>query len=410
MPPEELWEPPSAAVGELIRALAGRMQAAAPSIVDELWSASQRGALDHAVAEDPVLAELDRRINHANFTRWVVANIDRPGRRVPPVDSPETLKYARDLVLRGLGADDLGSWRAAQRVSWNWWLDACFAATSDQRQLRELVEISANSMTTFVDDSIAALAAHVDEAQSELALGPHVQRLSTVQLLLQGAPIARDRAEAQLGYALTGHHLAGIVWVDAEDSIQGLELAAERVMRACGVERRLTLVAGIATLWIWMPVNRVPDRTELEEAIATIPGVRLVLGRSGSDVSGFRRSHLDAIASQRLLARLGSLQRVTRYPDVQLISLLTADLAEADHFVADTLGELATADPVLQKTVRVFVAEQFNSSKTADKLFAHRNTIDRRLARADELLPCPLAQNPTAVDAALALLELRASR
>jgi DNA-binding PucR family transcriptional regulator len=96
-----------------------------------------------------------------------------------------------------------------------------------------------------------------------------------------------------------------------------------------------------------------------------------------------------------------------RFEDVQLISLLTSDVAEAQLFIADTLGALASADRVLRHTVRVFIAEQFNTSKAAEKLFAHRNTIDRRLARVDELLPRPLAQNPIAVDTALALVELR---
>ncbi|MBC2897150.1 hypothetical protein [Rhodococcus sp. 4CII] len=85
---------------------------------------------------------------------------------------------------------------ASQRVVWNWWLKGCFDTTENGDDLRELVEISANSLTAHFDDSRAAVSAHVGEVRTELARGPLIQRLATVQLLLRGAPIARDRAEA----------------------------------------------------------------------------------------------------------------------------------------------------------------------------------------------------------------------
>ncbi|MFJ9614097.1 helix-turn-helix domain-containing protein [Streptomyces noursei] len=92
------------------------------------------------------------------------------------------------------------------------------------------------------------------------------------------------------------------------------------------------------------------------------------------------------------------------------MDLLTADLGQADQFVSTTLGELSTADPVLRHTVSTFLNVGFNVSHTAEKLFAHRNTIDRRLARARALLPRPLEQDAVSVAAALMLVELRQDR
>ncbi|MFI8510093.1 helix-turn-helix domain-containing protein [Streptomyces sp. NPDC085460] len=116
---------------------------------------------------------------------------------------------------------------------------------------------------------------------------------------------------------------------------------------------------------------------------------------------------MDAAAAQRLLARIGSPRQVVRYEDVHLVDLLTADLSQAEHFVAGTLGDLATADPVLQRTVRTYVAEGYSISNTADRLFAHRNTIDRRLTKARTMLPRPLDHDPTSIAVALMLVELR---
>ncbi|WP_227981114.1 PucR family transcriptional regulator [Nocardia spumae] len=413
--PEKVWEAtvdaeeqqPSQRVRELFRTAATKMQDHVAEIADEMWAAGQRNLGERALAENPYLAEIDRLFVRSTLAHWLIANIDDPGCRVAPKMIPDTRHYARDLALRGLDVNDVEAWRAAQRVGWSAWLGFCFDATDDKEELRQLVEISVNSLGTYIDDSMATVVAYIDEVRTELAQGPETERMATVQLLLRGAPITRPRAEAQLGYALTGHHVAAILWADTHDQLVGIEEAAERVMRATGAARRLTLVAGTATLWTWMPVRSAPSPGDLDQIVSDLPNVRIAVGRPERDVHGFRRSHLDAAAAQALLTRLRSGCRAVRFEDVQLITLLTNDLAEARQFVADTLGELATAEQVLRDTARVFIAEQFNTSKTADRLFAHRNTIDRRLARVDELLPRPLAHNPAAVDTALALVELQ---
>ncbi|WP_316767759.1 helix-turn-helix domain-containing protein [Streptomyces sasae] len=54
-----------------------------------------------------------------------------------------------------------------------------------------------------------------------------------------------------------------------------------------------------------------------------------------------------------------------------------------------------------------YLSEQCSSTRTAERLFTHRNTVLRRLARADDLLPRPLADNVTAVAAALEVARWR---
>jgi DNA-binding PucR family transcriptional regulator len=57
--------------------------------------------------------------------------------------------------------------------------------------------------------------------------------------------------------------------------------------------------------------------------------------------------------------------------------------------------------------VRTYIREQCNASRTAERLYTHRNTVLRRLARADELLPRPLAEDVIGVGAALEVLRWR---
>jgi DNA-binding PucR family transcriptional regulator len=92
---------------------------------------------------------------------------------------------------------------------------------------------------------------------------------------------------------------------------------------------------------------------------------------------------------------------------VQLVELLTGEPTQADEFLVDTLGGLLHAEADTQQTVLTYVRELGSTSRTAERLYTHRNTVLRRLARADELLPRPLAENVVGVAAALEVLRWR---
>ena len=141
-----------------------------------------------------------------------------------------------------------------------------------------------------------------------------------------------------------------------------------------------------------------------------MPDVRIAIGPAANGVDGFRRSHFDAITTQQLMARLRSPQQIALFTDVQLVALITADTDRAAEFVKHTLGDLESAGTELQDTVRTFVDEQCNASRAATRLYTHRNTLLRRLARADELLPRPLAESSVNVAVALDVLRWRGNR
>jgi DNA-binding PucR family transcriptional regulator len=117
-----------------------------------------------------------------------------------------------------------------------------------------------------------------------------------------------------------------------------------------------------------------------------------------------RRSHLHALATQRLMHRMPGDLRLASYEDVQLVALSAQDEEGTAEFVARTLGRLATADPELRETLRVYVREEFSASRAARALFAHRNTVLNRLTRARELLPAPLEGRGLQVGLALEIV------
>ena len=376
--------------------------------IEELHAAALGGERMRQVAEDPVLAAATRRANLANLLHWAAANVQHPGRRVPASTGPEVLEAARDMVRRGLDSSGLDAYRRGQAVAWRRWMEICFELTSDPAALRVLLDVSALSIGTFIEDTVAAVSERMAAEHAELTRGAHAERRAAVTLLLEGAPIGRARAEARLGYGLTGPHTAAIVWTGSGTAASdSLEAAAEAVMRAAGSDRRLTVVASAASLWVWVPSATLPGTGELTAALSAHPDVRVAVGRPGGDVDGFRRSHLDAATTQRMVDRLTSRQQVARYQDVQLVALLTSEPAQAEEFLADTLGGLLHADGDTRAAVLTYVRELGSTSRTAERLYTHRNTVLRRLARADELLPRPLAQDPVGVAAALQALHWR---
>jgi DNA-binding PucR family transcriptional regulator len=401
------WKRPSPPVRELIRRCAQITVNARPEWLEELDDAVL-GA-NPAIAADPELAAAVSRSNLANLLFWATANVRDPGAPVSPNAGPEPMTVARELVRRGLDAYALDAYRVGEGVAWRRLMEIVFELTSDPAELHEFLDVCSRSISAFVDATLAAIAAQIDLERDELTRGTHAERRETVALILDGAPIPRQRAEGRLGYALTGPHTAAVIWSDDQGGdLARLDGAAEAFGHAAGAGRLLSVLASAATRWAW--VAGAVDTDALRRSVSTMPDVRIAIGPTANGVDGFRRSHFDAITTQQLMARLHSPQQIALFTDVQLVALITADTDRAAEFVNHTLGDLETAGTELQDTVRTFVEEQCNASRAAKRLYTHRNTLLRRLARADELLPRPLAESSVEVAVALDVLRWRGNQ
>ncbi|BBZ03167.1 hypothetical protein MCHIJ_26040 [Mycolicibacterium chitae] len=359
------------------------------------------------IAADPELAAAVSRSNRANLLFWATANIRDPGAPVAPNTGPEPMAIARELVRRGYDAYALDAYRVGQGVAWRRLMEIAFESTTEPTELHELLDVCSRSIGAFVDATLAAIAAQIDSEREELTHGTHAERRETIALLLDGAPITRQRAEARLGYRLTGSHTAAVVWTDdPTGDMTRLDRAVEAIGAGVGGARPLSVLASAATRWVWVPSTRL-DVAGLAAAIDAVPDVRVAVGSTGAGLDGFRRSHLDALTTQRMLARLHSPRRVAVFADIELVALITADADRATAFIQHTLGSFEHAGDELQESVRVFVHEQCNASRAAARLYTHRNTLLRRLTRADELLPRPLAAHTVNVAVALDVLRWR---
>ncbi len=402
------WQRPSDRIAELIRTGIERMLAEPASGIFEAVDAASLPEHSAEVAEDPTLLAAFKRTNRAMIMHWAESNLRDPGGEVSAYFGQEAESLVRDLVRRGLDAQALEPFRAGQNAAWEAWMALAFSLTDDAGELRELLEVSARSIFAYVDATMRATVDAVNREREQLTRASSAERLETLTLVLDGAPIDLARVSRRLGYAFDRTHLAAIAWSeDAGGGEAALERVAAKLAEACGAERALTAPATSAALWAWVAVGGEPDTGGLERLLDELGDVRVALGSPADGIDGFRSSHADAFATQRLVAQLGSERRLVRYEEIKVVSLLTQDPERARAFVTETLGELEAAPPVLRETLRVYLRAQSNATRAAEQLFAHRNTIVARLARAEELLPRPLAECALDVSVALEVLHWR---
>lgn len=405
---EEAWPSPSPAAAELIRAVIGRLLADPEPLLEAVAAAVLGARRTEQTADAEVTAAI-RASNRVNMTHWAAATMEDPGARVAPYLGPETVTIAREIVRRGLDDTTLEAYRVAQNLVWQHYMRTAFALSDDHATLAEALEVSSRSIFTFIDDTLAALHAEMDNERALVADRTHTELAEVVNLILEGAPIAIERASRRLRYELEREHLAAIVWSEGVGmrDLGELEAAAEAVSRASGGGVPLTVVANASTLWTWFAAPAGAQAADLEAARrgARPPaGVRVALGTPGFGIDGFRRSHLQALTTQRLMRRMPDPAAFAAYAEVRLVALAAEDEARVGEFVTATLGRLARADPALRETVRTYAREDFSVARTARALFTHRNTVQGRLRRAETLLPVRLAGHGLEVGLALEIV------
>ena len=400
------WEDhPSPAAAELLREAARFLLEHSHELVDEVDRAVT-AAFPDRLREDVTIAAEAAASTRANILHWASARSAIPAPASRPTSSPEVLGIARVGVRRGEDQMLLGTYHAGQNVVWRYSMQLLVRAVvgRGRRCGRPLTLQRARCSTSSTTRSRRSRSRSSGSGPSSRA-GTHAERLEVVNLILEGAPITSERASTRLRYDLRRRHTAAIVWTDPGSEDTGeLDGAAEALARAAGAERPLTVIASSSSRWVWFMAPDDADPDAVRAAIEDVPRVRVALGFPAAGIEGFRRSHLDAVATQRLMYNVPGAMRVARYADVQLVALAAQDVDRAGEFVARTLGDLASASPELRNTVRTYIDEQFSASRAARALFAHRNTVLDRLQRAEQLLPAGLEGRGVEVGLALEIV------
>ena len=384
-------------------------RAAAEALADgemfEYMTDKSIAALVPGILRDPTLTASMQSTTRGLVTHWLGQVLVDPGVPVRPAQLRTTIGYVHDVHRRGLDTPAMTTYHTAHNLAWHHWMLRCFGMTDDIVELRELLEYSDRSISAFMLTTMADVGRAMREQRWVFDDIGNAERLTSVEQILNGTVTDIDAATTHLAHDFRRYQTAAVFWHDPSLAAGAdLRPAAESAARAADLGRPLIVVASAVSLWAWYSTPTIPNLQEMADGAHDHPDVRVAVGSTTRGLAGFRQSHIDALATQRLMYRAPAELGWATYDDVQVATLVSADVPGAHEFVARTLGTLATADPELHATLRMYLREDASAARTARVLHTHRNTVINRLARAEALLPSGLRGNGLTVALALEII------
>jgi hypothetical protein len=346
---------------------------------------------------DGVLGEVDdqrlddwRRSLQSNLERMATLWLrgESPEEVVLP---PQSVDYATRLVHRGVPVEEaLRASRFALMYLWDWF--AGVLIESKEPDVDKMLRVWTREYLLYVNRWTESYLTYYSQEFSRWNRSAATLRRATVDALLGERRIALDLASHRLGYELQRRHLAVVAWTDASiqssHALRDLETSVAKATEALGCARPLVVSEGTNELWAWASVRGDVDELAVT-ADCVASGVFLSLGRPRAGLEGFRTSHVQASEAARLARMAGRTDPVTRYRDVEAISLLSSDIDRLRAFVTGSLGALAQADEgtePLRATLLIYLDSGRSRTHTAGRLGVHQNTVTYRLNRIQDLL------------------------
>lgn len=248
----------------------------------------------------------------------------------------------------------------------------------------------------------AEYVAELDRRQNQA----RAERAEVVRDLLAGTRIPISRAERVLRHRLSGTQIAFVCWT--HDRSVHLERHTRLVATALGSAHCLLMADGPLAFWGWVASAGKPDRLLREqfgEWRRLEEPVHLTVGAPHDGTIGFRLTHLEAVRARRIVEISASPPpSLTLFSDVALVDALSQDLEVARLFVRAQLGDLAR-DTVRAAEERsallAFLDSQGSLVAAAHSLNLHRNTVLKRVRRAEARRGAPATAQVAELHAAL---------
>jgi len=315
------------------------------------------------------------------------------------------LAFAHHLAREGVGLPAiLRSYRLGQEALFARAAELALEDPAAEEPITALARIGALSFR-FADGAMSDVAEEYETQRELFIRGTLAQRAATLQALLAGRAVDVAAAERTLGHRLDGRHIAIVAWsIDPERDAEAVAAAARDLVRAVGEGRPLVVADTPAEATMWTTPRASPPVAELATTLPS--GIRAAIGRPASGVDGFAATKRQADLARSAVAHDGP--AVTVYDDVALAAVLLRDRDAATAFALDELGDLAArtrAAAELRETLSAFYATGHDQSRTAAALGVHRNTVAKRLRRAEAAVGRPITSRPRELEAALVIAE-----
>ncbi|MEI4274191.1 helix-turn-helix domain-containing protein [Klenkia sp. LSe6-5] len=266
---------------------------------------------------------------------------------------------------------------------------ACQQLVPDDERVEVMQQVS-ERLFDYIDEFAGSMAAEFVIERDRWVTSAAAAREEAVRALIEG----HDHVPSAIpDYDLTRAHVGLLLWFDpvrSDADTAELQRAALEVLRYWDCTHTLVVPIGRARLWAWGSRRSLPDRLRVGAHKPDRPDVAMAYGSPGAGLAGFRRTHQEALAAERIHKPAQPEYRwATSYAQVEIAALLTDDLPAAAAFLRRHLGPLA-ADTApardLRRTLLAYLEHGNSPHLAAQRLHVSRNTVNYRIKRVEELL------------------------
>ncbi len=323
-------------------------------------------------------------------------------------------EYARRLAQRGVPiAALLRAYRIGSARFEDWCLQELGRQTDSAAVVSEAGLRIARVLASYIDHVSEELVSSYESEKENWLRNQSAARAARVRALLSGEQVDVSSSEAMLGYRLRQHHLGVVTWITGApgggDALGRLEqVTAEIAAKARCEGRPIFIPQDEFSAWAWLPLGARHDIAWPElsaRGIGPADRIRFAFGEPGLGLAGFRRTHQQAQGAQAVALAAGpSGQVVTSFGEVAPLALMSGSIELLQAWATETLGALADDDENharLRDTLRVFLQENGSYKTTAERLMLHKNTVQYRVRKAEEILQRPIVQNRLHIELAL---------
>jgi hypothetical protein len=204
-----------------------------------------------------------------------------------------------------------------------------------------------------------------------------------------------------LDYDFDAWHV-GMILIGGNPAVTG-RLLAERLGCAS-----LQVARDEETAWVWLGAKQGPTRDLARFLVENTPaGVSVATGEPRRGLGGWRLTHREAqVALQVMLRRP---RKVMRGKDVVLLAGVLRDetlvRSLLDNYLAPLEGDGDSGRAIFD-TLRAYISSGGNAAATAASVGITRQTVQRRIRRAEECIGQPLHSCQAALEVALQIEEL----
>lgn len=408
----ELDRPESAAAWALVAPpLAERLRAGAGELAVAMRERI-RSELPELLAS-PDEEEINRASNESNLllvADLLEAGADPTAARLPtPTRAYAEFGADRDTPMAGL----LRAYRLGHAFAWEVTVAALTEMIEDKVEFAAAVGLLSAWLHAFADAIVLQVEeVYVTERERWLRSSSAL-RAELVRSILDGAVVDPASASQRLGYELDRCHVCVIASVEESDPSGELLAAGEAailgVAAAVGCPRPLLHPLGLTATAGWIGGRERLAGDRIAAAAGGSGPVRIAIGEPADGLEGFRRSYREATEARRVAITMADRGgEPTRYADVALRALATADPDQARDFVGERLGPLLDPEQAsarLAETLAAFLDEGGSPGRAAARLGVHENTVRYRLRQIEDLLERPVGPGDLELRVALEIAD-----